>query len=259
MSKGGFLIVLTLVLLAGTSWAASDSFVGTWKLNPSRSRLTDEMKVEALGQDKYAFDFGGGKPVIVVADGTDQPSYPGFTMAVTIEGPGTWKFVSKKAGRMSASATWRLSEDGRTLSDVRTVYQPNGSPLRLNYIYKRTAGTSGFAGSWESTSEKVNSVFEIVIRSYKSSGLSFVNPAQESTQNMEFDGKDYPDRGPDVSAGSRSSGHRINRRTLEITDKLNGKISDTRELKLSPDQKTLTMTVRPVGQGKPNILVFDRE
>jgi hypothetical protein len=34
---------------------------------------------------------------------------------------------------------------------------------------------------------------------------------------------------------------------------------DTRQIELSADLKTLTMTVRPVRQSKPNILVFDRE
>jgi hypothetical protein len=34
---------------------------------------------------------------------------------------------------------------------------------------------------------------------------------------------------------------------------------DTQQIELSPDLKTLTITVHEVGQGKPNILVFDRE
>jgi hypothetical protein len=76
---------------------------------------------------------------------------------------------------------------------------------------------------------------------------------------MRFDGKDYPDVGPDVLPGSASSGRRVNEHTLEITDKIQGKVMDTRQIELSPDLKTLTMTVRPVEQSKPNILVFDRE
>jgi hypothetical protein len=251
--------VLILGLMTGTSWAASDPFVGTWKLDPSRSQLSDEMKVEALGGNKYAFDFGGGKPVTVVADGTDQPIDTGTTMSVSAEGPNTWKFVGKKDGRVGSGATWKLSEDGSTLSDSYTVYQADGSTLHLDYLYKRTAGSSGFAGTWDSTSEKVDSVYEIAIRPYRDNGLSFVDPAEKSTQDMEFDGRDYPSQGPDVTAGSVSSGQRMNDSTLDITDKINGKVTDTRELKLSSDLRTLTMTVRPVGRATPNILVFGRE
>lgn len=51
----------------------------------------------------------------------------------------------------------------------------------------------------------------------------------------------------------------MNERTLELTVKINDKVTDTRQIELSPDLKTLTMTVHPVGQSEPNILVFDRE
>jgi hypothetical protein len=79
-------------------------------------------------------------------------------------------------------------------------------------------------------------------------------------KKMKFDGNDYPDLDPDVAPGSASSGRRVNERSLEITDKFKGKITGTRQIELSTDLKTLTMTVRLVGQNKPkNILVFDRE
>jgi len=58
----------------------------------------------------------------------------------------------------------------------------------------------------------------------------------------------------------RAVGRRVNERSLEITDKFKGKITGTRQIELSTDLKTLTMTVRLVDQRKPkNIFVFDRE
>jgi hypothetical protein len=44
-----------------------------------------------------------------------------------------------------------------------------------------------------------------------------------------------------------------------LTDKIAGKIVDTRQVGISPDLKTLTMTVRTTNHNKPNILVFERE
>jgi len=258
MAKRAFQLLLVACLAAGTLWAANDPFVGEWKLNPSKSKLTDEMKVEAIGANKYAFDFGGGAENIV-ADGTDQPGLDGTTLSITVEGPETWKVVRKKDGRTLITAIWKLSKDGQTLSDAFTANQPNGSTFSLDYVYKRTAGSTGFPGTWESTSEKVNSVFEIQIRSYEEGGLSFVVPAEDSTKSLKFDGKDYPNQGPNVASGSASSGRRVNERTLEITDKKNGKTIATQKIEISLDLKTLTMTVQPVGRSKPNILVFDRE
>jgi hypothetical protein len=79
-------------------------------------------------------------------------------------------------------------------------------------------------------------------------------------KKMKFDGNDYPEVDPNGAPGSASSGRRVNERSLEITDKFKGKITGTRQVELSADLKTLTMTVRLVDQNRPkNIFVFDRE
>jgi hypothetical protein len=154
---------------------------------------------------------------------------------------------------------WKLSPDGSTLNDTFTAYQANGSTRRLDYVYKRTAGTSGFAGTWESTGEKVNSTYEFQIQPYETDGLSFINSVQQSTRKMKFNGNDYPNEGPNMPTGFVTSGHRVNERTLELSDKLEGKVRDTQQVEVSPDGKTLTMTVKPISRTKPNILVFERE
>jgi hypothetical protein len=259
MSKRTLQLLLVACLAAATLWAGDDPFVGKWRLNPSKSKLTDRMKVESLGANRYALDLGGGSVETIVADGTDQPGIFGTTLAVTVEGPDTWRVVRKKEGRTLLTGLWRLSKDGKTLSDTFRANQPDASTLSLDYVYERTSAGSGFAGTWESASEKVNSVYEFEIQPYGGDGLSFLTPSEHETQNMRFDGKEYPDAGPDVPAGTVSSGRRLNESTLEMTDKIQGKVVTTRQIKLSPDLKTLTMTVHPAGQSKPNILVFDRE
>ena len=259
MSKRTCELLLVTCLVAGTLWAADDPFVGKWKLNPSKSTLVDVMKVEALGANKYALDLGGGFTETVVADGTDQPAFRGTTLSIAVEGPQTWKVARKMQGRTLLTGIWKLSEDGKTLTDAYSENQPDGSTFSLDYVYQRTAGTSGFAGTWESTSEKVNSVYEVQIQPYEGDGLSFITPAEHETRSMKFDGQDYANVGPDVLPGSAASGRRVSERALEIADKVEGKVKDTRQIELSADLKTLTMTVRPVSQNKPNILVFDRE
>src|ERR1051326_1130598 len=101
-----------LCLTIGTLSAADDPFVGKWKVNPSRSKLYDEMKVETAGANKYIFTFGPGQVDTVVADGSDQPALNGTTLSVTIKGPNNWEVVRKMKGRMLLKAEWTLSEDG---------------------------------------------------------------------------------------------------------------------------------------------------
>jgi hypothetical protein len=90
--------------------AANDPFVGEWKLNPSRSKLIEQMKVESIAGNKYVFDFGGGSPETIAADGTDQQGDGGTTLSVTIAGPGSWKAVRKKDGRRSPHGELEASQ-----------------------------------------------------------------------------------------------------------------------------------------------------
>ena len=65
---------LLVACLATAALAASnDAFLGEWKLNSSKSKLIDVMKVESVADNKYAFDFGGGSAETIATDGTDQP------------------------------------------------------------------------------------------------------------------------------------------------------------------------------------------
>jgi hypothetical protein len=259
MLKHSFRLVLVACLMAAALWAANDPFVGEWKLNPSKSKLSDVMKVESAGGNKYAFDFGGGGPETIVVDGTDQPGTGGTTLSVTSEGPDSWKVVRKKSGRILITAIWELSKDGKTLRDNFTFIGPDGNSSNVKYVYQRTAGTSGFAGTWEGTSETVDAVFVLKVQPYQGDGLSFITPSQGNTKNVKFDGKDYPNEGANVSPGSVSSARRVNEHSLERTDKVGGKIVDTRQIELSSDLKTLTMTVHNAGRRQPDILVFERQ
>jgi hypothetical protein len=218
------------------------------------------MKVEVAGANRYTLTFAPGAVDTIVADGSDQPALRGTTFSITVEGPNAWKVTRKKDGHTLLTANWTLSGDGKTLTDAYTEYGPDGSPLNLHYVYERTAGSSGFPGTWVSVSEGVNAVIELQIQPYEGDGLSFHSPAAQVTKNVKFDRNDYPDVGPNVASGSASSGRRVNERSLEITGKFQGKITDTRQVELSTDLNTLTMTVLLVGQSKPEtILVFDRE
>jgi hypothetical protein len=249
------LLLLVGSLFAGALCAAQDPFVGEWKLNGAKSTLTDQMKVASVGPNKYAFDFGEGKPETIVTDGTDQPGMAGTTLSVSAVAPDSWKVVRKKDGRTIITATWKLSPDGNTLTDDFTFIPPNGSASNIKYEYKRTAGKEGFAGTWESTSAQVDAVFVMQVRPYEGDGLTFIDP--EQTKNVKFDGQDHPNRG--ATSTSVSSGRRVDNRTLEVTDKVNGKTVATEQIELSPDLKTLTMTVHSAGKDKANILVFDRK
>jgi hypothetical protein len=264
--------LLLVVCLTSSVWAANDPFIGTWKVNPSKSKLNDEMKVETAGINRYTITFGPGQTDTVVADGSDQPALSGSTLSITVKGPNSWEVVRKMKGRMLLRANWTLSEDGKTLNDAFTQYLPdgmtlfsqplpNGSTLVLPYVYERSAGNSGFLGTWDSESAKMRTGVELEILPYDGDGLSFKRSDEETVNRIKLDGNDHPDLDLNgANKGTAYSGRRVNGRSLEITYKFNGNIANIRQIALSPGLETLTMTERLVGQSKPkSVLVFDRE
>jgi hypothetical protein len=269
-----FQLLLFACLVTSTVWAANDPFVGKWKVNPSKSKLIDEMKVEAAGPNTFKLTFTGdaGESETIVANGSDQPGMAGTTLSITVKGLNSWEVVRKMKGRTLIRAHWTLSEDGKTLNDAFTQYLPdgttlfsqslpNGSTLFLPYVYERTAGNSGFLGTWDSESAKVTAGIELQIQPYEGDGLSFKRSDEEIVKRIKLDGNDYPDLDPNGGdKGTAYSGRRVNERSLEITEKSKGKITGTRQIELSTDLKTLTVTVRLVGQNRPqSIFVYDRE
>jgi hypothetical protein len=74
----------------------------------------------------------------------------------------------------------------------------------------------------------------------------------------KFDGKDYEERGPNVAPDSMSSGKRVNPHTLDVTDKVKGQVMDHTKFEVSPDGKTLTLTIHETGQPKALSIVYDK-
>jgi hypothetical protein len=256
-------IALLCIGAAPLSRAGDQPFIGKWKLNLSKSKLADQMTIAPVGANKYTLTFAGvGDTETLVADGTDQPGVSGTSISITIEAPNNWKIVRKQGGRTVVDANWKLSDDGKTLTDTFIGNQPDGSTSRVDLVYKRAdsnAGSSGIPGTWETTEEKMDTAYEIEIRPYENDGLTFQVSGGVPPSNVKFDGKDYPPAGGDPAAGPATSGRRLSDRSIELTKKLKGKIVETREITISPDLKTLTMTRHLVDQRLPNVLIFDRE
>ena len=228
------IIAVLCVGAAPLSRAADQPFIGKWKLNLSKSKLADQMTIAPAGANRYTLTFAGvGDTETLVADGTDQPGILGSTISVTVEAPGNWKIVRKQGGRTQLTANWKLSDDGKALTDTFIGNQPDGSTSRIDLVYKRAEGSasnSGIPGTWETTQEKPDSAYEMEIRPYEGDGLSFIISGGGPASNVKFDGKEYPPAGASPAAGSATSARRLGDHSIELTKKLKGKIVETREI-----------------------------
>jgi hypothetical protein len=124
---------------------------------------------------------------------------------------------------------------------------------------KRTAGTSGLVGTWESMGVKMDSTTPMQIEKWEGDGYVIERPAYKSRTEFKFDGKDYPEKGPRVAEGSTVSAKRMGDRAIEVTSKLKGKTVSTERFEVSEDGKTLTDTINFPGVDKPQVDVYDRQ
>ena len=137
--------------------------------------------------------------------------------------------------------------------------RPDGSTGRTEAIFKRTGGTTGLAGTWQTTSVKVLSPTSITIAKWQGDGYTRTNPAFKETLDFKLDGKEYTPKGPRVPPGMTATAKKIDDHSMELTYKLKGKTIETDKYEVSADGKTLTQTVTYPGVSKPEIDIYDRE
>jgi hypothetical protein len=254
-----FSVFASVCLASSTLFAAEASFVGTWKLNPKKSHFTGlREKIEDMGGGKYNFVFGDDVESITM-DGKDHPTKYGNMWSVTKTGPNSWTSVHKRDGKVTTTATWTLSDNDKKFTSITDGTRPDGSKSHNVFEAKRIAGTSGLAGTWESTKFQINSPAAMQIASWKGDGWTISVPAEKERLDLKFDGKEYPDNGPRVAKGTTASGKRIDASTVEITTKLKGKTQVVENMKLSADGKTITSTLHFPGMAEPEIDVYERQ
>jgi hypothetical protein len=256
----------TLVALTGLGLcvaplirAADESFVGKWKLNPDKSQLNGlTYKVEDAGSNQYKFVFGDDTETVSL-DGKPNKTKYGNDWTVTKSGPNGWHWVTKRNGKTISDAMWTVSDDGATSVYVSTETRPDGSTSHDETKLRRTAGTSGLVGTWESTEIKIGAPYHIELAVWDKDGYSMKSPVYKGEADFKLDGKDYTPKGPRVAKGTTISGKKIDDRTMELTYKLNGKTTETDRWELSADGKTLTDTINYPGVDKQEVDVFERQ
>ena len=238
---------------------ADDPFIGKWKLDPAKSKLTGQtIEIQAVEGNSYSFKEDEHTDIIL-ADGLDHATHFGDTMAIIQKKPDLWAIAWKREGRAVLETVWKVSRDGKTLTYTATGTRPNGQRFSNQMVAKRRGTGSGLSGTWETTGVKLSSPREIYIEAYGTGGHVIVFPGRKQTVRMNFDGKEYPDEGPTTVDGSTSAGLRIDERTIEITERIKGRVIEVGKATISADGKTQTIVVTEPADPTPVVLVYERE
>jgi hypothetical protein len=244
----GFVVVVSFVLslLLPAMAKAQSQFGGTWKIDPSTAKLPAKPDVYLL-QDGVYHCKTCVPPHDVKADGQDHKVSGdpySDTMSVKVVDDRTIETTYKKKGKIVASGKTWVSADGNTLtSEFTDSSNTNSDPVTGKFEAKRVAkgpaGSHAISGSWRAA--KVDAISDNnLVFTLKVSGdsLSFSAPTGQ-TYTAKLDGSDAPFKGdPGVTSVSVK---RVNKNTLEETDKRDGKAIYVSLYTVSADGKTMTI------------------
>lgn len=241
---------------------AQSPFDGTWRTNYDQSKLSPKPYVFSLSKGMY--DCSSCSPKVnVKADGTGQAvtgqSYD--TISVREVDPKPVAVTTKKGGKVVSEATRTVPEDGKTLT-TKIISHPQNSDKTVNMeqtftrVNKAPAGANGASGSWRIS--KVALSDNGGVTTYKSNGgeLSMSSPTGES-YTAKLDGKDYPVKGAYFYNGV--SLQRVDDRTIEETDKRDGKVVEFVKMSVAPDGKTITSIATDKLTGRVSTLVAAKQ
>jgi hypothetical protein len=248
-----------LSVMSASALAADDSFVGKWKFNPDKSQMTGlDYKIEDAGGGQYRFIFGDDVETLTL-DGKGHVTKYGDTWSIKTTGPSSWESTNERHGKVTNKSKWTVSADGQTFTSTDESTRPDGTTGRSEATFKRTGGTSGLVGAWQTTSVKVLSPTSITIAKWQGDGYTRTSPAFKETLDFKLDGKEYTPKGPRVPPGMTVTAKKMDDHSMELTYKLKGKTIETDKYEVSADGKTLTQTVTYPGVSKPEIDIYDRE
>ncbi len=251
-----------ILFWAPASLLAQSPFDGTWRTNMDQAKLSPKPNVFSLNKAMYECSSCVPK-VNVKADGQDQSvtgqSYD--TISVHEVDAKSIAITTKKSGKTVSEQTRTVSDDGKTLT-VKTTLHPENSDQTVSAevtatrVGKAPAGANGTSGSWRS--DKITQSENGLTTTYTSSadGLSMSTPTGVS-YTAQLDGKDYPVKGSYTF--NSVSLKRVGDRTIEETDKRDGKVVFVLKMTVEPDGKKMTVVSTNKQTGRTATYVAEKQ
>lgn len=235
-------LLLSLALLsASVAYAAENPWVGTWKLDTSKSHFTGDTftySKAANGMMHYtdgstvSYDFG--------IDGKEYKTPYDRTTTWTAAGPNAWDSVSKMNGKVLANVHRELSADGKTLTITSKGTKPDGSTFNDVTVYTRVTGTKGLEGKWRSTKVDISAPDNYVIAETSPGVYKWTIPSYKAAFEGKADGTDRTLTGPTIPTGLTLSWKQVSPMEMKYVEKLNGKPDAIGVQTMAADKKTFT-------------------
>jgi hypothetical protein len=203
--------ILAWGLAAGIVAAApsmpSDAWVGTWKLDPSKSKLAGfTVTYSKTPGGLYHFS-DGGLDYDFGIDGKQYPVAYGRKTTWSVSGDRAWESETTADGKVLAKMHRELSVDGKTLKVTAEGTNADGSAFNELTVYKRVSGSAGLEGTWLAIKDDADAPSSFIVSAPTPGVLRWEVPAWQASTEGALDGSDHPIKGgtqpPGFTIGSR--------------------------------------------------------
>jgi hypothetical protein len=252
-------VFLIGICACGLSAAADAPYAGKWKMNAAQSNFGETtVTYEQMpgGEMKFTMD---GQSYTFKTDGKDTMTPWGLTQAWKVIDTKTWEMIEKANGKVTATSTLKLSDDGQSLAMDSKRMKADGGSSDDSMTFQRVSGGPGLAGKWKTKNLTSSSPETLTLTPKGSDGLTVTLGNEGSVCDAKFDGKPYPAAGPMWPAGWTCVVARNGARAIDLTWKKDGKDLYKSTLTASADGKTLTETGSAVGVSEKYTVVYDKQ
>jgi hypothetical protein len=247
MKKPLWFVLLVLLLTPGLAMAQS-AFDGTWKIDLKSAQFPTKPDVYLL-QDGMYHCKTCVPPIDIKADGQDQKvtGHPYYdTSSIKVLDDRTIEETDKKNGKTVATGKTWVSADGNTLMfEFRDSSNTNADPVtgkgEETRVAKGPTGSHAISGSWRTAKvENVSDNGLTFTNKVEGDSLTMTNPTGQS-YTAKLDGTEAPYKG---DPGTTSvSVKRLDKNTVEETDKRDGKVISVSRMTIAADGKTMAIAV----------------
>ncbi len=191
---------MTVALFAAAPVLAESPFVGTWKMNASKSTFAGDTMTYDKTATGYHFTNGSTIAYDFGHDGKPYPTViPGRTTTWMKASDGGWDIVFIADGKPLTKAHRTLSADGSTMTTTYEEYRGDGTTVHESDIYTRVSGKDGLVGKWRSV--KVDAASDTLM----------ISPVSSMTYKIEYPQNKVVltptlDGAPDAGCGTDRSG-----------------------------------------------------
>jgi hypothetical protein len=168
-----------------------------------------------------------------------------------------------EGGKLVNTRRIEINSGGKKMTETTDAIQPTGTTRTVTLTYTRAAGSgSGLEGRWKPESFRSSSPAEIQIHAKGTNTITVSTLEALGNFTATLDGTPAEVTGHILASGLTTSLKPVNANTIETSGSRNGVPSSKGAWILSPDGKTLTMSISFLGPnegGEPTVIVYEKQ